>query len=68
MLRGAQGEEDLLLWPRATFSSQHTLDGSQPKWNRRALWRVGWILFCWARHVKEGFFKVDTDVKANADS
>lgn len=25
------------------------------------------MLFCWARHVKAGFVKVDTDVKANAD-
>ena len=30
---------------------------------RKVLWKVGWVVFCWDKHIKECFVKVDTDVK-----
>jgi hypothetical protein len=30
------------------------------KWNLRALWKVGWMVFCWGKHMKECLAEVDT--------
>lgn len=35
----------------------------QSSGNLRVLWKVGWIVCCWGKHVKEHFIKVDTGVK-----
>lgn len=31
--------------------------------NLRVLWKVGWMVFCWGKHARECFDKVDTGVK-----
>lgn len=30
------------------------------KWKVRVLWKVVWMMFCWDKHMKEGFVTVDT--------
>ena len=54
--------------------SERTAGGDQAcffkgRWsgNLRVLWKVGWMVFCWGKHVKERFVKVDMDVKAKVD-
>jgi hypothetical protein len=33
------------------------------KWKFKGFWKVSWMVFCWGKHVKERFVKVDTGVK-----